>query len=199
MVGIGSVCRRHLHGPDGLLAIVEALDRVLPPGTVCHLFGAKGSALPALAQAGLAHRVGSTDSMAWDLSVRRAMPVGRTQIMRARAMVDWHTRETRQLREPARRPAVLSCAASERRKDVLEVATEAVGAAYGELHGSNDVEYLDAKRLTAQDVYVVTALLRAQGVVAFEDEEPEDDFGLGVVYERVRCALVEAGYLAVIA
>lgn len=199
MVGIGSVCRRHLHGPDGLLAIVEALDRVLPEGTVCHLFGAKGSALPALEQAGLAHRVGSTDSMAWDMAVRRAMPVGRTQIMRARAMVDWHARETRQLRQGVQRPTVLPCAATTRRKDVLEVATEAVGAAFGELHGSNDVEYLDAKRLAAHDVYVVMALLRAQGVAAFEEEEPEDDFGLGVVYERVRSALAEAGYLAVIA
>lgn len=137
--------------------------------------------------------------MAWDMAVRRAMPVGRTQIMRARAMVDWHARETRQLREGMQRPAVLPCAASARRRDVFDVAGEAVGAAFGELHGSNDVEYLDAKRLAAHDVYVVTALLRAQGVAAFEQEEPEDDFGLGVVYERVRSALVEAGYLAVTA
>jgi hypothetical protein len=197
MVGIGSVCRRHLHGPDGLLAIVEALDRVLPEGTVCHLFGAKGSALPALEQAGLAHRVGSTDSMAWDMAVRRAMPVGRTQIMRARAMVDWHARETRQLREGVQRPAVLTCAASVRRKDAVEVATEAVGAAFGELHGSSDVDYLDAKQLLARDVYVVTALLRNGGVDAFSGEEPEDDFGLGMVFTRVREALIDAGYLRV--
>lgn len=197
MVGIGSVCRRHLHGPDGLIAIIEALDRVLPPDTVCHLFGAKGNALPALEQAGLAHRVGSTDSMAWDMACRRAMPVGRTQIMRARAMVEWHARETRQLSKRASRPQVLPCAAAERRRDAMEVATEAVGAAFGELHGSNDIEYLSAKHLAAQDVYVVTALLRTRGVEAFSEEEPEDDFGLGVVYERVREALVDAGYLAV--
>lgn len=199
MVGIGSVCRRHLHGPDGLIAIVEALDRVLPPETVCHLFGAKGSALPALEHAGLAHRVGSTDSMAYDMAVRRATPVGRTQIMRARAMVDWHARETRRLREGTARPSVLPCAAGERRKDPLEVATQAVGAAFGELHGSNDIDYLDAKHLVKHDVYVVTALLRTHGVEAFVDEEPEDDFGLGVVYQRVREALVGAGYLAVTA
>lgn len=199
MVGIGSVCRRHLHGPDGLITIVEALDRVLPPETVCHLFGAKGSALPALEEAGLAHRVGSTDSMAWDLAVRRAMPVGRTQIMRARAMVDWHARETRQLRQRVRRPAVLPCAAGVRQKDALEVATEAVGAAFGELHGSNDIEYLNAKHLMAHDVTLVTALVRSRGADAFGEEEPEDDFGLGIVYERVRAALVDAGYLAVTA
>lgn len=199
VVGIGSVCRRHLHGPDGLLAIVEALDRVLPPDTVCHLFGAKGSALPALQQAGLGHRVGSTDSLAWDMSVRRAMPVGRTQIMRARAMVDWHARETRQLRAVGQRAAVLPCSAAERRKDALEVATEAVGAAFGDLHGSQDIEYREAKHLLEHDVVVVTAVLRTQGVQGFEEEEPEDDFGLGIVYERVRLALIDAGYLAVTA
>lgn len=198
MVGIGSVCRRHLRGPDGLIAIVDALDRVLPAGTVFHLFGAKGSALPALEAAGLAHRVGSTDSMAWDLAVRRAAPVGRTQIMRARAMVDWHARETRQLRERHPRPAVLlSCAARECGKGVLDVAAEAVGAAYGDLHGANDLDYLDAKHLMAHDAVVVTALLRTQGVEAFESAEPDDDFGLGVVYERVREALMGSGWLGV--
>jgi len=197
MVGIGSVCRRHLHGPDGLLAIVAALDEVLPPGTRLHLFGAKGSALPALALAGFAHRIASTDSMAYDLAVRRASPVGRTQLMRARAMVEWHARETSQLRQPVTRPSVSPCIASARPQDLLEVATEAVGKALGELHGSNDIEYGDAKRLLLHDMAIVTALIRNGGVNAFAEEEPEDDFGLGVVYEAVREALGQAGYLAV--
>ena len=84
-----------------------------------------------------------------------------------------------------------------RRKDALEVATEAVGAALGELHGSSDLGYLDAKQLVARDVYVVTALLRNQGVDAFSEEDPEDDFGLGMVFTRVREALIDAGYLRV--
>ena len=79
------------------------------------------------------------------------------------------------------------------------MAGQAVGAAFGDLHGSNDVGYLDAKRLAAHDVYVVTAMLRGQGVGALSEEEPEDDFGLGIVYERVRSALASAGYLAVTA
>ena len=64
--------------------------------------------------------------MAWDASVRRAVPVGRTQFMRAQAMLDWHARETRRIHERMRRDAVLSCVAPLPPSDALEVATEAV-------------------------------------------------------------------------
>jgi hypothetical protein len=67
LVGIGSVCRRNLHGADGVSAILGALDRVLPPGVKVHLFGVKSAALAAIAQN---HRVHSSDSMAWDFAAR---------------------------------------------------------------------------------------------------------------------------------
>jgi hypothetical protein len=40
-VGLGSVCRRHLHAPDGIVAIVRALDEIMPAGVQLHLFGVK--------------------------------------------------------------------------------------------------------------------------------------------------------------
>jgi hypothetical protein len=67
LVGVGSVCRRAVHGPDGLFAVVARLDRELPPGVRLHLFGVKGAALARF------HdwpRVASTDSQAWDLAAR---------------------------------------------------------------------------------------------------------------------------------
>lgn len=68
LVGLGSVCRRPLGGPSGLIAVVRHLDRVLPPGVQLHLFGAKGTAVAALA----GHpRVASIDSQAWDFAARR--------------------------------------------------------------------------------------------------------------------------------
>ncbi|MCE3544045.1 hypothetical protein LXJ56_28100, partial [Escherichia coli] len=30
VVGIGSMCRRPIHGPEGLIAVVERLTRILP-------------------------------------------------------------------------------------------------------------------------------------------------------------------------
>jgi hypothetical protein len=67
LVGVGSVCRRHLGGPDGLFSVVERIGARLPKGTKLHLFGVKGAALPELERLGLVH---STDSCAWDYAGR---------------------------------------------------------------------------------------------------------------------------------
>jgi hypothetical protein len=68
VVGVGSVCRRNLHGDAGLLVLLEMLDIYLPHHVGLHLFGVKGSALRHLE--GMP-RVVSTDSMAWDFRARR--------------------------------------------------------------------------------------------------------------------------------
>lgn len=63
LVGVGSVCRRAVGGPDGLLRVLHALDEALPAHTRVHLFGVKAY----LKKLGaLARRVASVDSMAWD-------------------------------------------------------------------------------------------------------------------------------------
>jgi len=68
LVCVGSMCRRNVNGPNGLVAVVERLDKELPPGVTLHLFGVKSQGLVALAQ----HpRVESVDSMAWDMQARK--------------------------------------------------------------------------------------------------------------------------------
>lgn len=69
VVGIGSMCRRDIHGPEGLVAVVDHLDRMLPTGVRLHLFGVKGSALPWLLP--FSDRVASIDSQAWGTAARR--------------------------------------------------------------------------------------------------------------------------------
>ncbi len=196
LVGLGSVCRRRLHGPAGVLAIVQALDAELPTGTRLHLFGIKSGALAALAP--YADRIASCDSCAWDMAVRRRMPTGRTQEVRAHAMRGCHARQTVLVgtargHARAKQPHLLQ--AMPRLQSSEAVALEAVGKVLAELHASNDLSYLDVRWLTEQDAYVVQALLRSRGVQAFAEEEPDDDFGLGMVYAGVRDALVAAGHL----
>lgn len=70
MVGVGSVCRRAVQGEAGLLAVLGALDEVLPDGVGLHLFGVKGDVVPRLGP--FLHRVASLDSMAWDLAARKS-------------------------------------------------------------------------------------------------------------------------------
>jgi hypothetical protein len=41
VVGIGSMCRRALHGSEGLLAVLSLLDRAADPGLKFHGFGVK--------------------------------------------------------------------------------------------------------------------------------------------------------------
>jgi hypothetical protein len=107
LVGVGSMCRRGVHGPDGLVAVVDALDAVLPKGVGLHLFGVKSDGLEALA----CHpRVVSVDSMAWDVEARR---VGRegdgcTMDVRCAAMERWHARQVSRMSRAVSVPGVLA-------------------------------------------------------------------------------------------
>lgn len=86
LVGIGSMCRRAVGGSDGVLAILDAVDRVLPPHVKVHLFGVKSTALDRVVH----HpRVASMDSMAWDVRARVARRTGRDMAFRIEHMQAW--------------------------------------------------------------------------------------------------------------
>lgn len=108
VVGIGSMCRRGIHGPEGLIAVVRHLDRVLPIGVRLHLFGVKGSALPWLLP--FAQRVASIDSQAWGTAARReAHRSGRskTDVFAADHMERWTIAQLARLRErPCHAPVI---------------------------------------------------------------------------------------------
>lgn len=100
LVGVGSVCRRQLHGPEGLLPILSGLDRALPSHVRLHLFGVKGDALSHLHW--MQRRIASIDSMAWDFAARmdaRRAGVSCTVKLRGAAMRDWYTRQVEKLAE----------------------------------------------------------------------------------------------------
>lgn len=90
LIGVGSVCRRHLKHPEhGLFAVIEALRGHVPQGSRLHLFGVKGDALTTLAQDPL---IASTDSMAYDFSARcraRSEQRSNTLVHRCEEMDRW--------------------------------------------------------------------------------------------------------------
>lgn len=93
LVGVGSMCRRRLTGPDSISEVVAALDGVLPEGVGLHLFGVKSGALRLV---GGLQRVVSVDSMAWDFSARmEAMRRGISNNMQHRIehMIAWYERQ----------------------------------------------------------------------------------------------------------
>lgn len=96
VVGVGSMCRRPMNGPEGLLAIVEHLDQVLPASAKLHCFGVKGSALSRLSQ--INDRVISIDSQAYGVAARQeAYKSGhsKTNEFVASHMENWYDRQTK--------------------------------------------------------------------------------------------------------
>jgi hypothetical protein len=98
LIGVGSVCRRALHGPDGLYAVLKAIDRVLPPHVRLHLFGVKSQAVSELSDW---DRIASVDSMAWSVAAwrdARRAGIPRTIALRARTMQAWWEKQTTRAR-----------------------------------------------------------------------------------------------------
>lgn len=68
LVGVGSMCRRHVEGWTGILEVVDALDRALPAGVKLHLFGLKSQGMAELR----GHdRIASVDSQAYGIRARQ--------------------------------------------------------------------------------------------------------------------------------
>lgn len=98
LIGVGSVCRRHLNDrKHGLFAVLGALEGRLPAGSRLHLFGVKGDALARLRKL---RWVASADSMAYDDGARRAAyREGRSNTIdsRRRAMSRWMDQATNRI------------------------------------------------------------------------------------------------------
>lgn len=96
LVGIGSVCRRHVNGPTGILAVIDALDRAVPNHVRFHLFGIKGTAIKKLMEH-FPERMESMDSMAWNMQARwDAYHAGlrRNRHTDANCLEAWYERQT---------------------------------------------------------------------------------------------------------
>lgn len=175
LVGIGSVCRRHLNGPDGLYAILDAIDRELPPHVKLHLFGVKSSALGQLA----AHpRVASSDSMAWDFGARCERRTGRDMEFRIEKMHQWASGqrevidlalERRELEEMPSDPERAQLYPRSRfglDVDGWDLALEALAWCYGDLVRTGNLEYRSAMTHSKRDAYMLRGMVVNQGLVS---------------------------------
>lgn len=106
LIGVGSMCRRDIHGPEGLIAVIDHLDQILPAGVRLHAFGVKGTALPFLLP--FQHRIVSVDSQAYGVSARQAarrIGVAKSDKFVARHMAQWVVAQRGRLaRRPLRLP-----------------------------------------------------------------------------------------------
>jgi hypothetical protein len=193
LVGLGSVCRRQVDGPNGILSILDAVDAVLPPGVRLHLFGVKSAALALLSK----HpRVASADSMAWDMQARAERRTGRDMSFRIGHMQTWMDRQEDAIAEPP------SCAALPRSlfdptsfgghiSTEEEIVLEALALQWADLLLENQVEYRDAVWHAFEAGVWAVAKLRMRGLSTELLEEFNADMdGHG---DRVAQLLTEAG------
>lgn len=167
LIGIGSVCRRHVHGSDGILAILQAVDAVLPAHVRFHMFGVKSSALNMLAH----HpRVASVDSMAWDVQARVERRTGRDMDFRIGHMEAWADRQQSIAARACHRAGVQTMLFDPAEFGgffTLElVVLEALALQYADLIMSGDLDYKDAVYQCQQDGVLAIAKLRIYGFTA---------------------------------
>ena len=164
LVGIGSVCRRAVHGPDGILAILDAVNRVLPPHVKLHLFGVKSSALDYLAH----HpRIASVDSMAWDVAARAERRTGRDMAFRIDHMQAWAERQQRIASQPRQLGAqslLFDPAEFGGLTTTEEAILEALALRYADLIMSGDLEYRAAVHQCQYDGTTALAMFRMRGL-----------------------------------
>lgn len=100
LLGVGSMCRRHVGGQRGILQIVDALDRALPTDVKLHLFGLKSTGMEEVR----GHpRVASVDSQAYGVRARHMALEGKhpkTERFVAGVMADWYAEQTLRIGEP---------------------------------------------------------------------------------------------------
>lgn len=191
LIGIGSVCRRQVHGPAGILSIVDALDPLLPAHVRFHLFGVKSTALAYLSN----HpRVASVDSMAWDFRARAERRTGRSAEFRAQHMHAWAEQQTRLARSAPKYAGMQGVLFDQAERDGFDsqddLVLEVLALQYADLVLDGELEYREAVSGLVQDGPIVLALLRSEGLNdATLAEYNEIMYGLGDRVERFAAAL----------
>jgi hypothetical protein len=97
LVGVGSMCRRHVEGVRGVLQVVDALDRAAPAGMRFHLFGLKSQAAGELR----GHpRIASVDSQAYGVRARQLAieaQCSKSEAFVADVMASWYRQQADRL------------------------------------------------------------------------------------------------------
>lgn len=109
VIGVGSMCRRRTTGEDGIISVVEALDRELPAGVTLHLFGLKSDAAETVA--GIDRRIASIDSQAYGVTARkeaterrrRDPAFSKTNVFVSGIMANWYRGQKRRMASPRER------------------------------------------------------------------------------------------------
>ena len=146
LVGVGSMCRRHVHGEHGILHVLDVLDTAFGSSDArFHLFGLKSQAIAIASQ----HpRVASADSQAYGIAARqdaRKVRVSKTDPMLAGVMAAWYHEQIRviEARPPMPTPQAWSAAAPGVMNNDIESRITGAAEELRDLHEAGEIEWTD--------------------------------------------------------
>ncbi|QAY80302.1 hypothetical protein [Sphingosinicella sp. BN140058] len=150
LIGIGSMCRRKATGEDGIVSVVDALDRRLPKGVLIHMFGLKSDGAESVAN--MTERVYSIDSQAYGVRARHIAndrrkedpEFSKSNAFVAEVMASWYQGQVRRMDRPRARPiqnSLLLEMADRRQPSAIDVAVARAHAIFNELIERGDLAY----------------------------------------------------------
>jgi hypothetical protein len=155
LIGVGSMCRRHVGGPNGILSVLRVLDDTFAgTNTRFHLFGLKSQGI----QHAAAHaRVASCDSQAYGMAARQdawKARVTKSDRYVAATMRRWYENQVATMRIPPARVVQADPPVPETRT-ARSAPEERIAEAYEEmraLHEAGEIEWSQLSSLLAYEM-----------------------------------------------
>jgi hypothetical protein len=158
LVGIGSMCRRHLHGEHRIMHVLDVVDRAFSGSDArFHLFGLKSQAIAIASQY---PRVASADSQAYGVAARqdaRKTGVPKSDSMLAGVMADWYRKQIHSIAARPPMPAAQAWSASVRAVPDNDIEAR-VALAAEELRALHEIGEIDWDDLSPQAAYAFAFL-----------------------------------------
>ena len=152
LVGVGSMCRRHVDGEYGILHVLDVLDRAFSGSeTRFHLFGLKSQGMSA---ARSHSRVASCDSQAYGVAARQKalkLRCGKPDTLVAGVMERWFEQQYAWVSKdfPSRSPATWQPRSTRPAASLLEARVASAMEDLRTLHEAGEIEWSDLSSLTA--------------------------------------------------
>lgn len=156
LIGVGSMCRRHVEGEHGILRVVEELDRAFAgTATRLHLFGLKSQGMAAIHGHPL---IASCDSQAYGMAARQdAYRTGRskTDAQLAKTMASWYTQQRNRLDQPDyafRPPLATPAVATSAPPNIVDARISEAAEELRVLHESGEIDWTDLSARAAYEM-----------------------------------------------
>ena len=155
IVGIGSMCRRHVHGEHGVLHVLDVLDRAFSGSDAkWHLFGLKSQAIAVAAQHPAWPALTARHTASRPRQTARKAKAPKTDAMVAATMACWYRQQMALIlaRPPLPPRQAWDAPAITTQKNAIESRVAEATERLRELHEDGEVEWTDVSSQAAYEM-----------------------------------------------